>query len=254
MSGKKNWAQKINSYILGNRRLRAYIFAMIKFTAVTMIQGYESFPKDEDAFYKYNDVFITLGYCWIGILATLFTERYIREVVCNNTKQGMAIWLNWVEMVIFTVYTVYGTFCSILHWVAIGMKSDYLGPLKTVIYVFNQLVIQLCIWEKWTHFLHSGHSVSLYIETEQHIPPHEHEHHDDHDEHDEHGHGHDDHHGGHGEHGHGHDDHHDNHGHDDHGKHGHNDHGHEEHKPLKDEHGHGHGTKDPVLIDSHGHH
>lgn len=194
---KKNWFQKLNSYFLGNRRLRSYIFSIIKFTAVTMIQGNDSFPKDIDAFYFYQDLFVSLGYSWMGVLFVLFTERYLREVICKHKKIQLAQWMNWVEAVIFTVYSIYGTFFSILHWISIGMKSSTLGPTTTLVYVINQLVIQLMIWEKWTHFLHSGHSVSLFLEKDQHIPPyrgekdddvihHEKEEHDEHKEHDEH--------------------------------------------------------------------
>lgn len=215
MSGKKpGFITKVCNLTLGNRRLRAYIFAIIKFTAVCMIQAYESFPKDSSIYY-YRYILQSLGYTWLIILLTLFTERYVRELIANYRKKEIAIWLNWVEMTLFTVYTVYATVIGCLYFWAVSVKAEYLGPVKSVIYAMNEVIILLAIYEKWTHFLHAGHSVSLYCATEQHIPPHAHEDdaHDDHD--DDHGHGHDDGHHGHeeGHHGHGHEEkHHEGHG------------------------------------------
>jgi hypothetical protein len=217
-----------------------------------MIQAYESFPKDSSVYY-YRYVLQAMGYAWMIILLTLFTERYFRELIANWRKWEIAIWLNWCEMVLYTTYAVYATVIGCLYFWAVYVKKDYLGPVKTVIYVMNEVVILTAVWEKWTHFLHAGHSVSLYCATEQHIPPppegadHGHGGHGGHDDHGHGGgHGHDDHgHGGHDDHKHG------DHGHDDHGKHDshgkHESHG-DVHKPINV------GHDDHAPKSDHGHH
>jgi hypothetical protein len=223
------WANTID-----NVRFRMYALSIIKFTTITLIQANETFPKDEDYFYNYQNIFTTLGYSWMAILIILFTERYIRELICVQRKWALTIWLNWVEAVIFTIYMVYGFIVGIMHFVAIAYKVEYYGPEKSAIEFFEVIIVLFIIYEKWTHFLHSGHSISLYLDFAQHIPGHSND--DGGDDEDDHG---DDKHGkfapllsdehGHGsEHGHG---------------HGHEEpvhaHGHEEHAPKPD-HGHGH--------------
>lgn len=222
----KNILWKIWKATIDNRRFRMYALAIVKFVTITLIQATETFPKDEDFFYNYKNVFLTLGFCWMGTLCFLFTERYIRELIAIRRKQMLTIWINWVECVVFSLYLLYSSVIGILHFIALSAKVEYYGPTKSAIEFFEVIIVLFIIYEKWTHFLHSGHSISLYLGESRHIPE------------GDHGHGHDDHgHGGHEGHGD------EKHGHftpllsDDHTEHGHG-HGHDE--PKKD-HGHGHG-------------
>src|SRR5690242_15900785 len=72
---------KIWKATIDNRRFRAYAIAIIKFVTITLVQANETFPKDEDYFYNYRNIFLTLGYAWMVILILMFTERYVRELI-----------------------------------------------------------------------------------------------------------------------------------------------------------------------------
>ena len=119
----------------------------------------------------------------MALLMIMFTERYLRELYCVYQRKELLIWINWIEAFIFFTYVVYSVFttCNHIYYLVeelkeesghenakeVGAKSLEQKFAVEMIEIFIHLYI---IFDKASHFLHSGHSISLYLSKAAHIP------------------------------------------------------------------------------------
>lgn len=139
----------------------------------------------------------------MAILIILFIERYIRELVSIARKKPLQIWVNWMEALIFLIYFIFSIMTAITHMVYIVREynhereerektpNEYTNRMATLeqllsIEIIEVLIHVYIIVDKGTHFLHAGHSVSLFLEKAQHIPKHAHPGHGQENHHDHH--------------------------------------------------------------------
>ncbi|EFC35826.1 predicted protein [Naegleria gruberi] len=121
----RRW-KKFSSWTIGNRRLKMYIYSVLKFATITYVQANDVLGKASNTNNQTEKdmqmAFKVLSYLYMAILILLFTFRYVRELIAISRKKPLSIWS--------------------------------------------------------THYLHAGHSVSLYLAKAQHIPKNAHPGHD----------------------------------------------------------------------------
>ncbi|KAL9652635.1 hypothetical protein ABK040_003938 [Willaertia magna] len=201
----KIYLNKIQKYTIGNRRLKTYLYSILKFFSITYIQANKLLPSNH--FINENDHLIKqlqltlqiISYIFMVLLILSFTERFIREIYSIYKKKKLNILLNWIECFIFIFYVIYSLFTASLHFYFIikeyqfekvnekhndGEISSESLEQTLAIEVFEILLHLYIIFDKATHYLHSGHSVSLFLSKSQHIPKqysdHNSDHHSDH--------------------------------------------------------------------------
>jgi len=135
-----------------------------------------------------------ISYFYMGVLVLLFTFRYVRELIAVAKKKPLTVWINWMESLVFLTYFVYSMFTSITHIVYSvrhynhSKEEEELHPELFVgknleatmaVEILEIFVHMYIIADKGTHYLHAGHSVSLFLAKAQHIPKNAHPGHDE---------------------------------------------------------------------------
>ncbi|EFC45053.1 predicted protein [Naegleria gruberi] len=203
-SFKQKW-KKFNQWTFGNRRLKMYIYSVLKMFAITYVQANSLIGTNSSARKQFEidlqKALQIISYFYMAVLILMFTIRYIRELIAIKRKKPLTTWVNWLEAFVFLTYFIYSCFTAILHIVYIGKKyasevvereekpeefahAQVTLEQELVVEILEVVIHMYIIADKGSHFLHSGHSVSLYLAKAQHIPK---------NAHPGHAHGHDDH-------------------------------------------------------------
>ncbi|KAL9658517.1 hypothetical protein ABK040_006057 [Willaertia magna] len=191
----KYYGRKTISWTLGNRRLKMYLYSVLKFFSITYVQANDLLGKNPvkktELQENIESVTRIISYVFMALILLSFTERYIRELIAVYRKRKLSIVINWGEAILFLIYFIYSIFTSIIHIYFIVKEyehekeeeaHDTSGIEKHLeqnlaIEIFEVFLHLYIIIDKGTHYLHSGHSVSLYLSKSQHIPkPHGSEH------------------------------------------------------------------------------
>ncbi|KAF0978861.1 hypothetical protein FDP41_001931 [Naegleria fowleri] len=183
--------KKLNTWTLGNRRLRMYLLSVFKIVVISFVQandllGITTYHLSPEEFDVQLALKITSYIVMVGI-PFLFTFRYIRELIAVRRKKPLTIWINWVESIIFFIFVLYSIGTAIIHIVYLGREYayNYKKREKDPSYFANksasleehlaveilEIFVQLyVILEKASHYTHANHSVSIFLSNAAHIP------------------------------------------------------------------------------------
>ncbi|KAG2386520.1 hypothetical protein C9374_002264 [Naegleria lovaniensis] len=195
---KKYW-KKFSSKTIGNRRLKMCIYSILKFFSITYVQANNIFGGEalhlSEREKQLSLSFKIISYMFMAVLILLFIERYFRELISIVRKKPLQTWINWMESLIYLIYFIFSIMTAITHIVFIVREynheveereknpEEFAKRKATLEQVLSVEIIEVLIHfyiivDKGTHFLHAGHSVSIYLEKAQHIPKHAHYGHD----------------------------------------------------------------------------
>ncbi|KAG2374219.1 hypothetical protein C9374_011056 [Naegleria lovaniensis] len=168
---------KIFKATLGNRRLRLFLYRLLKIITVTYIQANHVLGSSETSAIRF--ALKIIAYIFMVFLCIITISRYARELTAVSKKKPLSIWLNWMEALLFSLYIVFSLLTAVFHimfaasWYEVErIKPNHDKALRQQFSVFIVFVL-LYVYnamEMGHHYIHSGHSVSLFLTQAKPIP------------------------------------------------------------------------------------
>jgi hypothetical protein len=166
---RKSIWKRFTSFLIGNRRLKSYLFTLFKFVSLTFVQANKIGMEENPG---WNLGLEIVSYSFMVILVLLFTERYIREIVAQRMQKPMSVAVNWFEACVFFMYFVFSCFTTVTHTVFIILNPDDkpLTPLDKAVDIIGILINFYLIIDKAIQFTKANQSRSHYLADGRLIP------------------------------------------------------------------------------------
>ncbi|KAF0981345.1 hypothetical protein FDP41_012605 [Naegleria fowleri] len=173
----KKYLSKLYKATLGNRRLRIFLYRLLKIITITYIQANNVLGSADTSAVRL--VLKIISYIFMALLCFITLARYVRELTAVAKKKPLSIWLNWMEALLFCLYLVYSILTAVFHimfavsWYEVEkVKTNHEISLNQQLSVFVMFVL-LYVYnalEIGSHYIHSGHSVSIFLTQAKPIP------------------------------------------------------------------------------------